>query len=314
VGIRYCNVSEIRPNCQVLIGGTGRLSRSLYKHLQIQRPDLSVKGFVDDSGIGQVEGLHVLPIEEIRDTETCILLQGNDWMYEAANYVLTGREEICVLPHFSNHGSKRDCIVVDEARFIYVPVYKAAYSSMRELIRERFSVFAGTLPGSVINTHIDLTDSIYLNYYKFSFVRNPFARVVSCYEDKLNVAPTSKNNRLWRLPFQRLIGKDFFTFKDFVLWVKDMPDSHSNSHWRSQWATLYDSKESILVDHIGYLENIHEDFQEISKVIGINLSLPHLNVSRKSRKRLSDYYIEETAPAVMARYWKDFKVFGYDGV
>ena len=312
MGFHYCRVSDLRRDCQVIIDGTGYLSSNLYKNLRIQRPDITIKGFVGNSEALQVEGMRVLAIDDVRDIEACILVQGNNWMYEAAKYIVNGTEEIFVISHFSNKEPKRDCIVVDEARFIFVPVYKVIYSSMREMIRERFASFAGTPPGSVINTPIDLTDSKYLDYYKFSFVRNPFSRIVSCYEDKLTGSPKSKNNQLWRIPFQKLMGKDTFTFEDFVYSVRDMPDSYANAHWRSQWATLYDGNDNILVDHIGHLENIQEDFRAICRIIGMDLTLPLINVSKKSKSNLSDYYNEDTAQAIIVRYKKDFEVFGYN--
>ncbi|GAA4103166.1 sulfotransferase family protein [Zhongshania borealis] len=155
-----------------------------------------------------------------------------------------------------------------------------------------------------------LSKSEFNNYYKFSFVRNPWARIVS----EFNYRNHHKN----------------ISFKEFI--TKSLPDKNNYSdayrHVMPQYNFLHDDKGNLLVDFIGRFENLQDDFDFIGRQLGFNRTLlPHINSSKKyslkdrlnifkntkteKRNHYTEYYDLETRKIVENMYSKDIETFGY---
>jgi Sulfotransferase family len=137
-----------------------------------------------------------------------------------------------------------------------------------------------------------LTQVAFNSFYKFSFVRNPWDRIVSEYA------------------YRRHYRK--FDFKTFLF--KRLPSPGSSDSYRHilpQHCFLYDENEQLLVDFIGRFENLQSDFEVICGDLGINSArLPHRNKAI-SRKHYSKYYDSESKEYVAELYKKDIKLFSY---
>ena len=142
------------------------------------------------------------------------------------------------------------------------------------------------------NPNIDLND-----YYKFTFVRNPWSRMVSWYHYHQNVE----------------IYKDI-TFKN---WCKTGLMTHwtkivDGICWKGkdplncqEWIT---NKKKY--DFIGKTENLQEGFNTVCDKIGIpRQELPHANKSNHGH--YTEYYDDETRNIVSKKYAKDIEYFGY---
>ncbi|MEL6554042.1 MAG: sulfotransferase family 2 domain-containing protein, partial [Cyanobacteria bacterium J06621_11] len=84
------------------------------------------------------------------------------------------------------------------------------------------------------------------NYFKFSFVRNPWAKLVSEYK--------------WRRYYTQ------WSFKDWI--NQGFPTQDDGIHWRHvmpQYDYLYDTNGNCLVDFIGHFEQLKDDFDAIKK-------------------------------------------------
>jgi hypothetical protein len=144
-----------------------------------------------------------------------------------------------------------------------------------------------------------MTSEQFNSYYKFSFVRNPWTRLVSEYI------------------FNDYISK--FGFKDFVFNNFPEVDYHDDAyrHIMPQYKFLYDYQGNLLVDFVGRLENLQADFNIVCKKLGIeNTKLPHLNSSKNNKalkeyKPYWEYYDDETKEFVAKFYQKDIQTFGY---
>ncbi len=150
--------------------------------------------------------------------------------------------------------------------------------------------------------HIDQIQ--FASFFKFSFVRNPWARLVSEYRYRNYV------NRI--------------SFKDFL--TKGLPPAGPSDAYRHivpQYDFLHDSKGRLLVDFVGRFENLQDDFDIVCSRLGITEStLPHVNQSKPGHGSLagqsgpashySDYYDEETRGLVATMYSKDIDAFGYE--
>ncbi len=148
-------------------------------------------------------------------------------------------------------------------------------------------------------------------YFKFSFVRNPWARLVSEYK--------------YRKHFQK------FSFADFV--YKHLPEPSMKDRYRHilpQYDFLFDAGGNRLVDYVGRFETLQQDFNSICSRLGIaETPLDHVGPSKRTsplraqlhylagrhkqrlHKSYRDFYDERLMQFVGAMYVKDIEHFNY---
>ncbi len=137
-------------------------------------------------------------------------------------------------------------------------------------------------------------DAVFDRYFKFSFVRNPWARVVSLYF--------------------RNEGKpmrDKMSFEEFVDWIQYSSDTSvfvSGKKNQTDWFLDEDGSEAM--DFVGKFETIHADWQTIAAKIGAPLELPHLNAGVE-KLPYTDYYNSKTREIISNKFRKDIERFGY---
>jgi hypothetical protein len=140
-------------------------------------------------------------------------------------------------------------------------------------------------------------NKIISTYFLFTFVRNPYDRMVSSYH-YLN---------------KRLNGKHiplgvFKNFNDFVKNLFSISDHHWKWHYTLQHTHIQSKHRKC--DFIGRFENLQEDFNIVCDKIGIpHQQLPHKNKSK--HKHYTEYYDDETKSIVAEKYAKDIEYFGY---
>ena len=144
------------------------------------------------------------------------------------------------------------------------------------------------------------------NVYKFTFVRNPFERLVSNYVNKINnLAP---DNYYKQKNYCMGILNDVTTFEEFVKIIIKIPDKWADRHFKSQYSYIYNGNE-ILTDYIGKVENLSNDYSYLQKKYNLKI-LKHKNKSGKENWKT--FYTEETAKLVYEYYKKDIVTFGYE--
>jgi len=143
--------------------------------------------------------------------------------------------------------------------------------------------------------------------FSFSFVRNPFDRLVSAWKcrwvscKKINNKPVNMFNN-----FNHFVRDLVLKESDwgFFRWSHTMPFADPRQK-------LFDSDGKKILDFIGKLENYEEDFKFVCKTIGLNQqSLPHRNKTK--HKHYSDYYDSSTKKIAEEFYAKDIEYFGYE--
>ncbi|TLF47250.1 sulfotransferase family protein [Halomonas urmiana] len=152
------------------------------------------------------------------------------------------------------------------------------------------------------------------DFYKFSFVRNPYSRLLSCYLDRIQTR-TSRPSR----EFRKALGRETFTFSDFVTLVCSQASKAQNSHWREQSDDiLFDL---VDFDHIAKFENLWDEMEFLSKKIFgdvreemVNKSVNSSPKQTGSDSKLLEYYDQYLLDMVYDRYSKDFENFGYEKV
>ncbi|HOP10048.1 MAG TPA: sulfotransferase family 2 domain-containing protein [Oscillospiraceae bacterium] len=144
-------------------------------------------------------------------------------------------------------------------------------------------------------------------YFKFSFVRNPFDRLVSCYESKYHRDVEIKMDVLdFRFYLLGSLAKDR-GFNRFIKSVCIIPKRFANMHFRSQYLTIY-RHGKCMMDFVGKFENLEIDYEPIRAKYGFD-PLRHYNKSNRSN--WMDYYTPKTAKMVYRKFKKDFEIFGY---
>lgn len=139
--------------------------------------------------------------------------------------------------------------------------------------------------------------------FKFTFVRNPFARIVSCYRNKI------EDNPVHGLRYYKIIGfENDYGFESFVRNIVRIPDEWAERHFASQYFQAYD-KGKLLVDYVGHFETLYDDYEKIKNRYGLG-ELEHRNASSSYDYR--DYYTVELAELVYQRYKIDFTTFDYE--
>ena len=157
-----------------------------------------------------------------------------------------------------------------------------------------------------------LSEEEFAGLFKFSFVRNPWSRILSEYR--------------YRNYFHHL------SFRDFVLNKLPKPGwDDKYRHVMPQYDMLHNPQGDLLVDFVGRFETLQQDFDRVCEQLGIaESSLPHRNKSDKKSRGLkrkiknylymngenrhqgmADFYDADTRAAVAEYYAKDIEAFGY---
>lgn len=156
------------------------------------------------------------------------------------------------------------------------------------------------------------------DWFRFSFVRNPYTRLFSAYRQKVMDLGSPYNG--FRESVRAMAGyptptgsaPGMVAFRDFVRYVARQEDRERDGHWRSQAGTL--CLDAIEYDFIGRVESFEEGFTSVlrrfnaperlvasvSEVVGATVRVPDAVA-----------YDAEFAEHVYGIYRKDFETFGY---
>lgn len=201
----------------------------------------------------------------------------------------------------------RNFVVLRDKKLVYLSNPKVACSSIlqtltKDIMNDNSSIHQYPFE-KVHKVPKDMKD-----YHSFTFVRNPFERLVSCYKNKYQGDLEAGKEQMSFDYYLLGIFRNDQGFERFARIVVRMPDCLSNRHFRSQYRLTHDYRGRKLVKEIGHMESMEEEFSAIRDRFDLG-SLPHYNRTREYSWR--DYYTLETAQLVYKRYRQDIKTFGY---
>ncbi len=223
--------------------------------------------------------------------------------------------------------------VLPDDSLIYITVPKAASTRIRRtLARVENRLSRSLKPGrkptyrgpygprniSLVSFHRLATSKDTL---RFSFVRNPYARAVSCWTDKFAGKPlvpgdpfidgylAVRRNIDPRLP----VGPDrTLSFADFVAFAAGIAAARHNIHLQLQDDIL--AMPGLKLDLIGKVETFNADFASVldhlnaSDDIRRDAALP---INRSRHEDWPTYYTAALADRIYRAYERDFDRFGY---
>jgi len=144
-------------------------------------------------------------------------------------------------------------------------------------------------------------------YFKFSFVRNPFSRLVSAWDFIRQGGLGFKDD----LRDQKILLGYGDSFADFC---RDglVHMAESANHFVPQFWFVCGPGNKLMVNFIGKYENLEGSWGKVKHYTGITCNLPHVNKTKGNRKPWRSYYEgNDAAKHVVETYKVDFEIFGY---
>jgi hypothetical protein len=229
----------------------------------------------------------------------------------------------------------RSRIIVEEQRgFVYCPIPKAANTAWKA------ALLGPDRPKNPQSLHRRDIGFTYLSsiseekwaeirdrLFKFTFVRDPYSRLLSAFKDKFENASTS-TDRPGRDPFWLKYAAKLkhdaleaglaensepdLTFSEFVRLVCRMAPETMNEHWHPQ--ALLACVDEINYDFIGRFERLDDDVPVAMARLGLQ-SFPTVKDMRWRPTHATDlldtYYNPELREMVRQKYDIDFRTFNY---
>ena len=146
----------------------------------------------------------------------------------------------------------------------------------------------------------EVGEAVFDRCYRFAFVRNPWAKVVSQYYALKHRPKLAEHMGLARS----------CSFQDYVRCLARHHERHVQSC--EQWRFVLDDDGSQLVDFLGRFETLAEDFRTVAHAIGLDHAvLPH---AMKSSRLMPwrQHYDPQSTRLVAEIYARDIQLFGYD--
>jgi hypothetical protein len=163
------------------------------------------------------------------------------------------------------------------------------------------------LDHSTSEMFIKFVDQRYLDsYFKFTFVRNPWDRLLSEYFQK------KVNNDTRFIDASQISFTDFvkILYEKFDEVLKSSQTHETLSHFIPQYKFVFDSSGQQFVDFIGKFENLVYDFKIVaSKLDLMSVQLDKFNSTVHSS--YVKYYNEKTRNLVEQMYEQDIQTFDY---
>ena len=180
-------------------------------------------------------------------------------------------------------------------RMIEKPVLTSAifsdienFAEISRRVRHRFRTVKNPLNKETVTTEQ------YKNYYKFSFVRNPWARAFSWY----------KNVMRDQIHQEGLGITHDISFKEFLLQFAGEGMLRPQTYWLKS----FDGK--LHLDFIGKFEQLLEDFETVKEALHVSgIDLPHKIKGKTTGLR--KHYDNESIEIISNVYAEEIKLFDY---
>lgn len=198
------------------------------------------------------------------------------------------------------------------------------------IYRKKFSLTKHSNAQTIRNV---VGNEVWNKYYKFSFVRHPLDRMISLYEYfktyyfrgyrglatrsafflmRLNLLPPQISKiATVKLPFKWPGVQAAMTSANFSEFIRSEHLESAPAAFPQFNQLSAEGSGELIVDYVGKVETIDEDWQHISESLNINSSLPSSNRSLRKYKDWRSYYTLEDINFMVEKYKIDLEAFGY---
>lgn len=217
-----------------------------------------------------------------------------------------------------------------EKKFIFFHLFKVAGSSIKAAleeyhdfpdVEERYD-WPHLYPRRFTHLNLDADEKwhqrsdefkkIYDEYYTFAFVRNPYDWLISFYEYVLIHPEHKRHEEIKATNFEGFVEWAPHHLPTQYKWLSGGGIDEKEMHHKDAILAANPSVPGpITLDFVGRFESLDDDFEKITKHLGIEASLPHNNKSE--RKAFEEYYSDKRIlNKVREDFSMDFEYFNYD--
>ncbi|XP_077389283.1 carbohydrate sulfotransferase 14 [Festucalex cinctus] len=223
-------------------------------------------------------------------------------------------------------------LVNDEYRFLYCYVPKVACSNWKRVLK----VLGGALESVDVNIKMDhQSDLTFLSslkpegiryrlrhYFKFMFVREPMARLLSAYRNKFGEIESYQRKygadivRRYRKGKSSRAAGDDVTFAEFVRYLLDEDAERMNEHWMPVYNLCQPC--ALRYDFVGSYEHLERDAEFVLRRVG---APPHVSFPARQSwykpvtAETLHYYLcglpQKLLRELLPKYILDFSLFAY---
>jgi len=211
------------------------------------------------------------------------------------------------------------CFVSHKHKFIYYRISKVAHTTIKSFIitideinrtsnkrNRELNVTETQVPGMCFPEN---RSPKYKDYFHFTFVRNPFDRLLSCYMSKVySLAHSNVESLQFVEAYGHLVGFKKMSFSDFVHFVTQIPNEHCDHHFAPQHRLL----DLETLDFIGRFENFDQDFSYVKEQILLSDDIMPERLNTTKHDPYQNYYDDELHRMVAEKYARDLEIFNYD--
>lgn len=220
----------------------------------------------------------------------------------------------------------------DDDNYIYCAVPKAASTPMKRTLlnlrndSDKFAKWSAHVPSlwkHMSEYNAQENSKRLETHFKFLFVREPFHRLLSAYQDKF-----LGKNRIYTNKFREMIVKAYrsqdaemvgkatnnVTFAEFLQYIVTSSNYLTrDAHWRQYEHLCFPC--TFKFDFIGHFETLADDVAYVLKKAGINdrVAFPPIRSSRASSSFMT--YYSQVPQEIIFRlgeaFRSDFEMFGY---
>jgi hypothetical protein len=191
-----------------------------------------------------------------------------------------------------------------ENKCIFIHIPKAAGISIG------YSIF-GRHTGNhttIAEYQIVFSSEEFESFFKFTFVRNPWDRLLSAF---LFLKEGGRNKSDYRWAEEHL--SPFKSFDDFVVEWINRRNINKGIHFKPQYEFITIPQGLKLeVDFVGFFENVNNDYEYIQNKLRIGKKLILENKTHGKRSDYRSYYSDRMIEIVSDVYSEDIEFFGYD--
>lgn len=220
-------------------------------------------------------------------------------------------------------------IVSKEKKFICVPTPKCASRSISHMLYYSNSkVLLGkhhqravedkmkypSLDGFYIEQSKSFCESLedFKSYYKFTFVRNPYSRLVSCWKNKMDKDKKYDIDTIsGKYAFKKFNHLRGLSFEEFIEYITS---SEKKLKEDKHWAPFYHIIPLWKIDYTGRVESFQKDISYIFKKLSIKTEKSFFikeGENQTEHDHFSKYYNKKTKNLVAEAYEADFTRYNY---
>ena len=190
-------------------------------------------------------------------------------------------------------------VISQDRNFIWTKIPKVANTSIYKgnIKKQDNNAFNSKTNKKEIQKIVE-TQSDFSKYFSFTFVRNPWDRLVSCYTF-LN-GQANGNNTLAGMPFSKFVHEAINNPHEYYKLYE---------HMRPQ-LDFFAKNGNVFIEFIGRFENLQEDWNYVAQKIGMCTYLPIMNKS-KNRLKYTEYYTPETIKMTRKYYEEEIDILKY---